>query len=164
MLSLTLEEIDWSLSSPNVDRAAALFMEGYNCCQSVFAAFAPCFGIPEQNALKLSCSLGAGIGRMREVCGTVSAMALIVSLCNGNTDPQNTDAKEENYRTVRMLSDLFRQKHETILCRELLGLSQAEPQARPLERTSAYYAARPCPSLVTDAALILEHYLKKAQI
>lgn len=159
MISISEKDMNWERSSEGIRRAEALFMKGYNCCQSVFAAFAPRFGMEEQAALKLSCSLGGGIGRMREVCGAVSGMALLVSLCNGNTDPEDSDAKEENYRTVRMLADLFREKHGTIICRELLGLAEAEKQARPQERTAAYYSQRPCPHLVKDAAIIMEHYL-----
>ena len=159
MILLTFENIDWERSSPGIQKAEELFMKGYNCCQSVFAAFAPRFGMTEEAALKLSCSLGGGIGRMREVCGAVSGMSLLVSLCNGNTDPDNSDAKEENYRTVRMLADIFRKKHGTIICRELLGLAEAEKQARPEARTAAYYNSRPCPHLVKNAAVIMEHYL-----
>lgn len=159
MILLTIKDIDWNRSSQGIEKAEALFLEGYNCCQSVFAAFAPRFGINREFALKLSCSLGGGIGRMREVCGAVSGMSLIVSLCNGNTNPENSDAKEENYRTVRMLADIFHKKQGTIICRELLGLTEAEKQARPEARTTAYYQSRPCPHLVKDAAIIIEHYL-----
>lgn len=159
MILLTYQNINWERNSAGIQKTEELFMKGYNCCQSVFAAFAPRFGMTEEAALKLSCSLGGGIGRMREVCGAVSGMSLLVSLCNGNTDPVNSDAKEENYRTVRMMADIFREKHGTIICRELLGLSEAEKQARPEERTAAYYNSRPCPHLVKDAAIIMEHYL-----
>lgn len=163
MILLTLQDIDWTRTSPGIERSEALFMKGYNCCQSVFAAFAPRFGITEEFALKLSCSLGGGIGRMREVCGAVSGMSLLVSLCNGNTDPQNSDAKEENYRTVRMLAELFREKQGTIICKELLGLTEMEKQARPEDRTASYYQSRPCPHLVKNAAIIMEHYLDQFQ-
>ncbi|MGN0293423.1 MAG: C-GCAxxG-C-C family protein [Lachnospiraceae bacterium] len=159
MISIAFNDINWQRSSDGIEQAGDLFMEGFNCCQSVFAAFAPRFGITREAALKLSCSLGGGVGRMREVCGTVSGMALLVSLCNGNTNPEDSDAKEENYRTVRMLSDIFREKQGTIICRELLGIEKAETQARPQDRTAAYYSSRPCPHLVHDAAVIVEHYL-----
>ena len=159
MISITFDDINWKRKSIGIDRAEFLFMRGFNCCQSVFAAFAPRFGISEKDALKLSCSLGGGIGRMREVCGTVSGISLLVSLCNGNTDPEDSNAKEENYRTVRMLADIFREKHKTIICRELLGIEKAENQARPEARTAAYYNSRPCPHLVRDAAVIVEYYL-----
>lgn len=162
MITLQYDEIDWNRETPRILKAEATFMKGYNCCQSVFSAFAPDFGLSEEFALKLSCSLGAGMGRMREVCGTVSAMSLIVSLCNGNTDPADTAAKTENYRTVRMLADIFRQKRGSIVCRELLGLRKDQKEtARPNERTAAYYASRPCAYIVRDAAVILEHYLDK---
>lgn len=159
MIEITSNDISWNRSSPGIRRAEILFRKGYNCCQSVFAAFAPRFGITEEAALKLSCSLGGGMGRMREVCGAVSGMSLLVSLCNGNTDPEDSNAKEENYRTVRMLADIFRGKNQTIICRELLGLTEAEKQARPEARTESYYNSRPCPHLVKDAAVIIEHYL-----
>lgn len=159
MITLTTKDIDWNRNSPGIEKAEALFLSGYNCCQSVYAAFAPRFGMDEELALKLSCSLGGGVGRMREVCGAVSGMSLVVSLCNGNTNPEDSDAKKENYRTVRMLADIFREKHGAIVCRELLGIRKAEKQARPEARTTAYYQSRPCPHLVKDAAIIVEHYL-----
>ncbi len=76
-----------------VEDAVNLFMSGYNCCQSVFSAYSDLFGLDREMALKLSCSMGGGIGRMREVCGTVSGMAMIAGLVCGNTDPTNQDAK-----------------------------------------------------------------------
>ena len=160
MIELTYEQIDWNRSSKRIQHASDNFLKGFNCSQSVFSAFAPSFGLSEEFALKLSCSMGAGMGRMREVCGAVSAMALIVSLVNGNTDPENTDAKTENYRTVRMLADLFRRKRNTILCRELLGLEPGKSQPVPEERTRAYYESRPCPEKIADAAEILENFLR----
>ena len=45
------------------DRAVELFMEGYNCAQSVFTAFADRFGIDEDTAKKISAGLGGGVGR-----------------------------------------------------------------------------------------------------
>ena len=53
------------------DAAYAWFLKGYNCSQSVVAAFAPQIGLTEETALRLSAGFGAGIGRMRGVlrCG-----------------------------------------------------------------------------------------------
>lgn len=51
------------------DAAYTWFLQGYNCSQSVVAAFAPQLGLTEEMALRLSAGFGAGIGRMREVCG-----------------------------------------------------------------------------------------------
>ena len=51
------------------EAAYAYFLKGYNCSQSVVAAFAPQLGLSEEMALRMSAGFGAGIGRMREVCG-----------------------------------------------------------------------------------------------
>ena len=49
-----------------VERAVSLFKSGYNCSQSVVAAFADLYGVEEQQALRMSASFGGGIGRMRQ--------------------------------------------------------------------------------------------------
>ena len=75
-----------------VERAQELFRSGYNCAQSVFAAYADLFGMDRETALKISCPMGAGIGRMREVCGTVCAMSMLSGFVYGNTDPEDEEA------------------------------------------------------------------------
>ena len=131
-------------------------MSGYNCCQSVFTAYSDLFGLDRDTSLRLSCSFGAGMGRMREVCGTVSAMFMIAGLVCGNTDPADQAAKTENYETVRRMAAAFKAEHKTIICREILGLRAAEKSAAPSERTPEYYRKRPCVRMVATAARIIE--------
>lgn len=139
-----------------VEDAVALFMEGYNCCQSVFTAYSDLFGMDREQALKLSCPLGGGVGRMREVCGAVSGMSMIAGLVCGNTDPDNQEAKTRNYEIVRQMAEKFKERHQTIICRELLGIQEAEASAAPEARTESYYASRPCARMVETAAQIVE--------
>lgn len=139
-----------------VEEAVRTFEEGYNCAQSVFVTYADLFGMDRIQALKLASPMGAGIGRMREVCGTVSAMAMLAGLKQGNTDPENMDAKEEIYALVREMSDRFQMESGSIICRELLGILEREESARPQERTEAYYSKRPCSRLIAKAAKIIE--------
>ena len=61
-------------------RARELFRSGYNCAQSVFCAFCEETGMKFEDALKLSSSFGGGMGRLREVCGAVSAMFMIAGI------------------------------------------------------------------------------------
>lgn len=142
-----------------VEEAVKTFESGYNCAQSVFATYADLFGIDKETALKMSSSMGGGIGRMREVCGVVSAMALLAGLKEGNTDPENEEAKEAIYLLTRQMADKFKEKHGTIICRELLGIDGMEKSARPSERTDSYYNSRPCSKLVATAAGIVEEML-----
>lgn len=142
-----------------VEVAVSLFQEGYNCAQSVFAAYADAFGMDRELALKLASPMGAGIGRMREVCGTVSAMALLSGLKAGNIDPENMEAKTAAYEIVRNMSDKFAKENGSIICRELLGITDREKSAAPEKRTEEYYKVRPCARLVRSASLIVEEML-----
>lgn len=142
-----------------VEEAVALFKEGYNCAQSVFGTYADLFGMDKETALKLASPMGAGIGRMREVCGTVSAMALLSGLKDGNVDPKDREAKTKTYEIVRNMSDEFAGENGSIICRELLGILSREKSAMPAERTEEYYKVRPCVKLVRSAAQIVEKQL-----
>lgn len=76
-----------------VRRAEELFHEGYNCSQSVVLAFADLTGVDEALLEKISIGLGGGVGRLREVCGAVSGMAMVAGFicdrcgCGDGTAP-----------------------------------------------------------------------------
>lgn len=142
-----------------VEEAVKKFESGYNCAQAVFATYADLFGMSTEDALKLSSPLGGGMGRMREVCGAVSAMALLEGLKEGNTDPVDKEAQKRTYETVRSLSDSFSNENGSIICRELLGIASREKSAAPSERTKEYYQSRPCTKFVACAARIVEEQL-----
>ena len=135
------------------DRAVELFMEGKNCSQAVFAAFAPDLGLYEETALAVSIGLGGGVGRMREVCGAVSGSAMLVGLKYPEFD------KTEVYAKVRMIIDEFKKTNHSIVCKELLGMSKPETSSVPEARTEEYYQKRPCVKIVEDAALAVEKVL-----
>ena len=59
------------------DKAESLFRTGYNCSQSVYAAFAEELGITVEEAAKKASPFGAGFGKLREVCGAVTGMVMV---------------------------------------------------------------------------------------
>ena len=59
-------------------KAAELFLQGYNCAQAVAVAFCDVTGLPEQQAARMASAFGGGMGRLREVCGAVSGMLLVL--------------------------------------------------------------------------------------
>lgn len=135
------------------DRAVTLFLKGYNCSQAVFAAFATDLGLTEETALAVSMGLGGGVGRMREVCGAVSGSAMVVGLKYPELD------KTGAYEKVRAIADEFKKTNRSIVCKELLGLTNTEKSAVPEARTEEYYKKRPCVKIVEDAALATEKIL-----
>ena len=103
-------------------QATELFKQGYNCAQSVFAAFSEDLGMDFETALKLSSSFGGGMGRLREVCGAVSGMFAIAGMKYGYADPKDNEAKAAHYKRIQELAAQFRAENHSIICRELLGL------------------------------------------
>lgn len=144
-------------------RTAALFQEGYNCAQAVFAAYSEELGIPFKDAMKLASSFGGGMGRLREVCGAVSGMLMAAGMKYGYSDPDDKKAKEEHYRLVQTLAKRFEQKNGSIICRELLGLDPQRDDPVPKERSGSYYQKRPCGELVRCAAEILDDCLNQSE-
>lgn len=144
------------------DKAVELFLQGYNCSQSVFAAFADLYHIDMETALKLSSSFGGGMGRMREVCGTVSGMFMVVGMETGATEGRDVAGKQRNYQYVQQMAEQYRQKNGSIICRELLGLAgNTHTETKPEARTEGYYKKRPCVQLVEDAAKMVEEFLEE---
>ena len=147
------------------EQAIALFREGYNCSQSVFVTYADLFGMDRETALKVSASFGAGIGRMREVCGAACGMFLIAGMLTGQTKGHDQAAKKRNYEMVQRLAEEFKKENGgTYICRELLagaGAVQAavSKEAAPEERTEEYYKKRPCIRTIEGAAGIVERML-----
>lgn len=139
-------------------KARELFTNGYNCAQSVFLAYAEEFGFEPETALRLSSSFGGGMGRLREVCGAVSAMFMIAGLKDGYTENNNDEIKGRHYTRIQNLAHEFQAQNGSIICRELLGLD-GEDNPVPSKRTAQYYHDRPCEEFVANACKILDKYL-----
>ncbi len=145
------------------DNAKSLFENGCNCCQAVFCAFLNETNLTEEEALRLSAGFGGGFGRLREVCGAVSGMTMVLSNKFASTDPENHEEKAALYALIQKAANEFRAENGSIVCRELLGLSDASSSSVPEKRTSEYYKKRPCAELVKCAAEIAEKYLSEAE-
>ncbi len=140
------------------------FHKGYNCSQSVVLAFSDLLGSDESFLLKMSSSFGGGLGRLREVCGSVSGMAIVLGILYGYDDPSAKEEKADHYIRIQEAAHEFEKKNGSIICRELLNLSIKHDVPNPEERTSEYYKKRPCAELVGDSAEILEEYIKNHPI
>lgn len=140
----------------HADRAAELFLSGYNCAQSVFGAFCDVTGMELETAMRLSSSFGGGMGRLREVCGTVSAMFMVAGILWGYSDTGENGDKAAHYTRIQHLAAEFRKEHHTIICRELIASLKKDDSPIPEARTEQYYKERPCIRFVRTAAEILD--------
>ncbi|MCR5793344.1 MAG: C-GCAxxG-C-C family protein [Lachnospiraceae bacterium] len=145
-------------------KAMELFAQGYNCSQSVLLAFQEVHGLPEDIAAKLSSTFGGGMGRLREVCGAVTGGFMVIGLLAGYDDPKAFEEKKETYEKVQEFARRMEEENGSIICRELLGLTEKKQAPTPEKRTDAYYKKRPCKELVGVAAAQLELYLKELEL
>ena len=142
--------------SPHGQEAMEYFKEGYNCAQSVLLAYAEECGMEKEMAVRLSSSFGAGMGRLRQVCGAVSGMFMVAGMLYGYDSPKDQKGKAEHYQRIQHLAARFREENGSIICKELLGLTENTFSHIPEERTKEYYKKRPCGQIVGMAAAMLE--------
>ena len=141
------------------EKAMQGFRDGYNCAQSIVLAFEDMLTIDLDTALKIASPFGGGMGRLREVCGSVSGMFMVLGFVKGYNEPGNYEGKKELYEHVQELARRFEEENGSIVCRDLLGLNVKKEDAAPEKRTEEYYKKRPCVELVGCATEILEQYL-----
>ena len=139
-------------------KALDLFERGYNCAQAVAAAFADLTPLDEATVLRLSSSFGGGLGRLREVCGAASGMALIAGFLYGYDDPTDKTVKANHYTRVQQMANAFVQGNGALRCADILGRPGKEAPT-PTDRDAAFYHDRPCVRCVLSAARILEDYI-----
>ena len=138
------------------EAARNLFLEGYNCTQSILYAFCEELGLPEETALKLSCGFGAGMARQGEVCGAVTGGILVLGLRCGSGPNENCNATEITYAKTQELMKLFAFKNGSSLCRELLnGCDLSTPEGQNSFKKNDYLNSI-CLNCVQSVVEILE--------
>ena len=145
-------------TDPNVMQALNLFNQGFNCSQSILAAFAKDYGMVEAQALKLATGLGGGMGCTARTCGAVTGAFLVIGLKYGSHKAEDKDSKARTYAKVREFIEEFQKKRGSIECKQLLGIDIssetgfAEARDRKLFKTI-------CPRAVEEAEAILRKCL-----
>lgn len=137
------------------NQAADCFNSGFNCAQAVLSVYGEKFGLGKEVALKLSCGLGAGMGRLGHVCGAVTGAYLVIGLKCGQSSPDGKDAKEKTYALVREFAKRFEERNNSTICKELLSVDLLSgDKAIAAEKVKSI-----CPKLVGDAVEIIEEIL-----
>ena len=140
--------------STKKEQATTLFANGYNCAQAVIGVFAEENGLDKNTALKLANGFGGGL-RHGEVCGAVSGAILAIGLRCGFCVEQDFSQKAYcNEKTIEFINR-FREKHGSILCRDLLGIDIRCPIDHTTPEARAAHKAV-CGELVASAVAVYE--------
>jgi C_GCAxxG_C_C family probable redox protein len=131
MVKYTLDE--------RITRARQLHKEGYNCAQCVVMVFDDIYDLDTDTAAKVSAGMGGGVGGQRQVCGTVSGMAMTLGLVQ-YASPAD---KATTYQAAKDCSNEFTSLNGSIVCSDLLKPGR-----------------KPCIELIVDAITIIDKKLR----
>ncbi len=133
--------------------ARETFLSGFNCAQSVIAAFALQFGISREQALRMAAGLGAGINYQGKMCGAVLGAHIILGLKFGIDSPADQAAKENLKKLLESFSERFKQEFGSVECKELLLADISKPEELARLRSENIFHTF-CIKLVEKAAAI----------
>jgi C_GCAxxG_C_C family probable redox protein len=148
----SMTEIDSHTNRINL--ALSSFGEGFNCSQSVLAAFAPDLGLDADAALRVSAAFGGGMGRTGGTCGAVTGALMVLGLRHGSAIADKA-AKELTYAQARDFIARFEARHDATSCADLLGVNIGTPEGHSAARDAQLFKTV-CPALVASAAAILQ--------
>lgn len=155
LINISMNCIDYA------NRAKQFFLDGYNCSQAIVLAFADKLNLNRETLAKIASSFGGGMGRLREVCGTVTGMFIVIGLLKGYSDPKDYNKKSQQYAWIQELAQQFKAQNGSIVCADLLHLERKPSSFIPEQRSESYYQKRPCLELIYQAALLLANSIQE---
>ncbi len=141
-----------------INIASERFEQHYSCSQAVFSAFAPHYGLTEEQAVKLASPFGGGMARQGQVCGAVTGALMVIGLARGATDPKD---KETIYRLGQEFMQKFEARHGSVLCRELIDFDMRVPEEYQTAKDTKVFSTL-CPKFVQTAAEIIAELIKSS--
>lgn len=100
--------------------AVRLFASGVNCAQAVLMTYADIAGLTQEQAARVACGLGGGIGRLRDNCGAFSSAVMLCAALEG-ADGAKPEHRPQTYARVQRVYRAFIARNGSICCAELLG-------------------------------------------
>jgi len=140
-----------------VKEAREAFLSGCNCAQSTAVAFADCCGITKEAMLKVTSGFGGGVAGLKQTCGVITGMAMVIGMKKGSADPKDMDNKAMIKTDIQAIASEFTEKFDSTLCAELTAKLEKDPV--PSFYTGETYENRPCVALVEAGVEMIYDYL-----
>ena len=146
--------------SKYAQKALQLKANGHDCAQAVFLAFDDLYNIDRKTALRLTSAFSRGIGGLKEVCGTITGITMVVGILYGYSEPADEATKLKFFDKFYELVSQFECITGSILCRDLLILDDHKHISVVENGIENKYEKRSCTELIGLAAALLENYIK----
>jgi C_GCAxxG_C_C family probable redox protein len=141
-----------------VEKAVALFNQGFSCSQAVFTTYSEELGLDRTTSLRVSQAFGGGMAHLGEACGAVTGAFMLIGLKYGRIRAEDLDAKERTYALMRTFAEKFKARHGSIQCPCLLGLDLGTEEGMRLAKEKNLFQTH-CVKYVQNAAEIIEGIL-----
>ena len=141
-----------------IERANQAHEKGYNCCQSVMAAFTDRFDVPEETALRIGAGFGSGAGT-GELCGAITGAIMALDLIAGGDVNEPVRAKRQAAGRARELQRRFVERFGAVRCRDLLKNEKEEAS----EAVRALGITNHCGVMIATAVELVEEMLNEEE-
>lgn len=140
------------------EQAAAYHHKGFNCCQSVLAAYADLTGLSEQASFDLGGGFGAG-AQTGELCGAITGAILTLGMLTPVDAEDPVGSKRRTGKLAKEFQKRFQEKFGDLRCHPLLKreiqATEETPAAQELDLTNR------CDILIVSAVEIIEEMRKE---
>ncbi len=143
-------------TTTSVDR----FLNGYGCSQAILTEFCEQFDMDQLTALKISSAFPAGM-QMAGICGAVTGAFMVLGLKFANQESSESAGRKRVYEAVAEFTRRFRECHNTLDCKELLGCNIMTAEGKETANQENLFKTV-CPTFVEDAARILQEMMASA--
>ena len=130
---------------------------GFNCCQSVLAAFSDLTGMSEQESFNVAGGFGSGAGT-GELCGAVSGAVMTLGLLTPVDPADPVGSKKRTVALSRELQERFMEKFGALRCEELLK-KKVTPNGEDTPAAKALGVTGHCSIMIVTAVEIVEEML-----
>lgn len=137
----------------SVDR----FLEGNGCSQAVLTQFCEQVGLDELTALKISSGFPAGM-RMAGICGAVTGAYMVLGLKFADQESSKSAGRKKVYEAVAEFTRRFKEKHDSLDCRDLLGCDIMTPAGKEIADQKKLFKTV-CPKFVENASTIVQELI-----
>lgn len=129
---------------------------GFNCCQSVLAAFSDVTGLSEQASFDIGGGFGAGAGT-GELCGALSGAVMTLGMLTPVDPNEPVVSKKRTVALSKELQKRFAEKFGALRCTELLQNQFAPDESTPAAQKMGLTGH--CDIMIVTAVEIVEEIL-----
>lgn len=149
-------EVDNRMS---IDEIREMFMSNMGCAQAVAGQFTEETGLDREQLYRMGAAFDGGMMR-GETCGCIVAANMIIGCVAGHSGPNQDEQKGQMLTLMLRFNELFREKRDSFMCRELLDADISTPEGMS-KIVEGGLMMNVCPVIVQDTVECLKQAISE---